>query len=105
MDLSELSQYGVKSFQAAIRSFVVISCEIFLFGYQFVLLLRIMGWKGLIGHLKDRGNDNSNSRTNSFQPGEIDARGLATKLIDTELMALMKYLNKEDRHNNSKNQS
>jgi hypothetical protein len=82
----------------------MISCEIFLFGYQVVLLSRIMGWKGLIGNPKDRGNDNSNSMTNFFKPEEIDAGGSAAKLIDTELMAL-KYLNKEDQHNNGKNQS
>jgi hypothetical protein len=38
----ELSQYGVKNFQAVIRNFVVTGCVVFLFGYQVVLLLRRM---------------------------------------------------------------
>jgi hypothetical protein len=38
----ELSQYGVKNFQAIIRNFVVTGCVVFLFGFHVVLLLRRM---------------------------------------------------------------
>jgi hypothetical protein len=43
-----------------------------LFWYQVALVLRSIECKELIGHPKDRGKDNSNSMTNSFQPGETD---------------------------------
>jgi len=35
-------------------------------------LLRIVGWKGLIRHPRDRGKYCSNLRTSSFQPSEFD---------------------------------
>ena len=49
------------------------ACELFIFRYQVALMLRSTGWKGLIGHPKDRGKDDLNSRASSFQPGETDA--------------------------------
>jgi hypothetical protein len=66
----ELSQSGVKNFIITIKNHVMVSCKVFLFWYKVVLILRKMGWKGLIGHPKDRGKDDSNSRTNSLKPGE-----------------------------------
>ena len=38
-----------------------------------VLILRTSEWNELTGHLKDRGKDRPNSRTNSLQLGEDDA--------------------------------
>jgi len=51
----------------------VMGCNLFIFWFQVTLILRNMGCNELIGHPKDRGKDDSNSRTNSFQPGETDA--------------------------------
>jgi hypothetical protein len=36
------------------------------------LVLRSIEWNKLIGHPKDRGKDDSNSRTNSFLPYETN---------------------------------
>jgi hypothetical protein len=37
-----------------------------------VLILRKGKWNELTGHLKDRGKNQPNSRTNSLKPGEDD---------------------------------
>jgi hypothetical protein len=58
-------------FQFSVRLVVVMGRIIFWF--QVSLVLRNTGWNELIGHLKDRGKEDLNSRTNSFQPGETDA--------------------------------
>jgi hypothetical protein len=42
-------------------------------GCCLVLILRKDEWNELTRHQKDRGNDQSNSRTNSLQRGENDA--------------------------------
>jgi hypothetical protein len=42
-------------------------------GCCLVLILRKFDWNELIGHPKDHGKDQLNSRTNSLQPGEDDA--------------------------------
>jgi hypothetical protein len=60
-------------FQFNVRLVVVMGCNLFIFWFQVTLVLRNTEWNELIGHLKDRGKEGSNSRTNSFQPGEIDA--------------------------------
>jgi hypothetical protein len=41
-------------------------------GCCLVLILRKGDWNELTGHLKDRGRDRPNSRTNYVQPGEDD---------------------------------
>jgi hypothetical protein len=42
--------------------------------FQITLVLRNTRWNELIGHPKDQGKEDLNSRTtNSFQPGETDA--------------------------------
>jgi hypothetical protein len=56
-------------FQFSVRLIVVMGCNLF----QVTLVLRNTGWNELIGHPKDRGKEDLNSRTNSFQPGETDA--------------------------------
>lgn len=61
----ELSQVGMKNIITIISNHVVISCLVFIFGYQIVLLLRKMRWKVIIGHPKDQGNEYWNLRTNS----------------------------------------
>lgn len=43
---NEVSQYGVKDFQAVKRSLVVISWVLFLFGYQ-IVLLELDGMEGI----------------------------------------------------------
>jgi hypothetical protein len=48
-------------------------CNLFIFWFQVILVLRITGLNELIGHSKDRGKDDSNSMMNSFQLGETDA--------------------------------
>jgi hypothetical protein len=45
---------------------------VFMFRYQVASMLRSTGWKGLIEHLKDRGKNHPNSRTNSLQTREND---------------------------------
>jgi hypothetical protein len=47
-------------------------CKLFFFWYQVTLVLRSIEWNKLIGHPKDRGKDDSNSRTNSFLPYETN---------------------------------
>jgi hypothetical protein len=68
-----LSQVGANNFRSNIQSHVVMGCKLFLFRYQVALVLKNSGWHELIGHPKDRGKDDLNSRTNSFQLGETDA--------------------------------
>jgi hypothetical protein len=48
-------------------------CKLFLVWYQAALVLRSTEWNELVGHPKDRGKDNLNSRTNYFQFGKTDA--------------------------------
>ena len=47
-----------------------------------VFLLRKGEWNELIGHPKDRGKNQSNSRTNSLQHGENDANCVAVSLFN-----------------------
>lgn len=73
-----LFQVGTKNFISTFQSHVMVNCKLFLFQYQskphrlmggivaHLLLLRM----GLIGDLKDRDKDDSNSRVNSLQPGD-----------------------------------
>jgi hypothetical protein len=68
-----LSQVGASNFKYNTRSHVMKACKLFIFWYQVALMLRNTGWKGLIGHLKDRGKYDLISRASSFQPGETDA--------------------------------
>jgi hypothetical protein len=60
-------------FQFSVRLVVVMGCKLFIFWFQVTLVLRNTEWNELISHPKDRGKEGSNSRTNSFQPGETDA--------------------------------
>jgi hypothetical protein len=62
----DLSQASVRNFRSIIQNQVVISCKLFLFQYQVMFMLRSMTWKRLIGHPKDQGTDNLNSRVSSF---------------------------------------
>jgi hypothetical protein len=61
-------------FQFSVRLVIVMGCNLFIFWFQVTLVLRNTKWNELIGHPKDRGKEGSNSRTNSFQPSETDAR-------------------------------
>jgi hypothetical protein len=56
-------------FQFSVRLVVVMGCNLF----QITLLLRNTGRNELVGHSKDRGKEDWNSMTNSFQPSETDA--------------------------------
>jgi hypothetical protein len=47
-------------------------CKLFLYQYQVALMLRCTGWNGLIGHQKDQGKYDLNSRVSSFKSGETD---------------------------------
>jgi hypothetical protein len=60
-------------FQFSVRLVVVMGCNLFIFWFQVNLVLRNTGCNELIGHPNDRGKEDLNSRTNSFQPGETDA--------------------------------
>jgi len=42
-------------FQFSVRLVVVMGCNLFIFWFQVILVLRNTGWKELIGHPKDRG--------------------------------------------------
>jgi hypothetical protein len=64
----DLFQVGVRKFISIIQNQVVMGCNLFILWFQVVLALRNIGWNELIGQLKDRGKDDSHSRTNSFQP-------------------------------------
>jgi hypothetical protein len=70
----------IELFQFSVRLVVVMSCNLFIFWFQVILVLRNTRWNELIGLPKDRGKKDSNSRTNSFQPGETDAGGNQTQL-------------------------
>jgi hypothetical protein len=70
----DLSQTSVRNFRSTIYNQVVMGCKLFLFQHQVMFMLKSTVWKGLIGHPKDRGKDDLNSRASSFQPGETDAR-------------------------------
>jgi len=69
----DLFQVGVRKLILIIHNQVVMGCNLFIFSFQVILVLRITGWNALIEHPKDQGKDDSNSRTNSFQLGETDA--------------------------------
>jgi len=69
----ELEKIGL--FQFSVKLVVVMGCNLFIFWFQVTLVLKNTGWNELICHPKDRGKEDSNSRTNSFQPGETDAGG------------------------------
>lgn len=60
-------------FLFCVRLVVVMGCNLFFFWFQVTLVLKNTRWNELIGHPKDRGKEDSNSRMNSFQPGETDA--------------------------------
>jgi uncharacterized Fe-S cluster-containing radical SAM superfamily enzyme len=62
----------VNNFKYKTRSYVMKVCKLFMFWYQFALMLRSTGWNGLVGHPKDRGKNRRNSWTNSLQQGEND---------------------------------
>jgi len=74
-DLKKINERHEKTdlFQFCVRLVVVMGCNLFIFWFQITLVLRNTGWNEFIGHPKDRGKEDSNSRSNSFQPGEIDA--------------------------------
>jgi len=67
-------QVGASNFRYNIQSHIVMGFTLSFFWHQVALVLRSIEWNELIGHPKDRGKDDSNSRTNSFQSDEIDAR-------------------------------
>jgi hypothetical protein len=69
----DLFQVGVRKFIYIIQNQVAMSCNLFIFWFQVILVFRSMGCNELIGHPKDRGKDDLNSRESSFEPGEIDA--------------------------------
>ena len=50
-------------------------------GCSLVLILKNGEWNELIGHLKDRGKNRPNSRTNSLQQWENDADCIAVSLF------------------------
>jgi len=75
-----LSQLGASNFRSNIQSHVVMGCMLSLFRYQVALVLRSTGWKRLIGHPKDRGKDDSNSKINSFQAKENEAGEIRHKI-------------------------
>jgi hypothetical protein len=60
-------------FQFSVRLVVVMGCNLLIFWFQVTLVWKNTGWNEFIGHPKDRGKEDSNSRTNSFQPYETDA--------------------------------
>jgi hypothetical protein len=68
-----LFQDGARKFISIIQNQVVMGCNLFIFWFQVILVLRNMGWNELIGHPKNRSNNDLNSRTNFFKPGEINA--------------------------------
>jgi hypothetical protein len=68
-----LSQVDASNFRSNIQSHVVMGCKLFLVWYQAALVLRSTESNELVGHPKDRGKDNLNSRTNYFQFGKTDA--------------------------------
>jgi hypothetical protein len=67
-----VEEIGVNNFKYNTRSYVMKVCKLFMFRYQFGLMLRSTGWNGLVGHPKDRGKNWQNSWTNSLQQGEND---------------------------------
>jgi hypothetical protein len=67
-----LSQVGARKFRSTIQNQVVMGCKLFLFWHQVILALRSTRWNGLIGHPKDRGKNDLNSRASSFHAREID---------------------------------
>jgi hypothetical protein len=68
----DLFQVYARKFISNIQRHVVMGCKLFLFQYQVILILRSTSLKELIGHSKDQGKVDLNSRTNSFHPGETD---------------------------------
>jgi hypothetical protein len=54
-------------------------------GRGLAVKLRRDDWNELTGHLKDRGRDRPNSRTNSLQPGEDDVDQIAIKVHEDTL--------------------
>jgi hypothetical protein len=67
------SLVGTSNFRSNIQSHIVMDCKLSFFWHQVALVLKSIEYNELIGHPKDRGKNDSNSRTNSFQSGEIDA--------------------------------
>jgi hypothetical protein len=67
-----VEEIGVNNFKYNTRSYVMKACKLFMFRYQFALMLRSMGWNELAGHPKDHGKNWRNSWTNSLQQGEND---------------------------------
>ena len=70
----DLSQASVRNFRFTIQDQVVMGCKLFLFQHQVIFMLKSTAWNELIGHPKDRGKDDLNSRASSFKPRETDAR-------------------------------
>lgn len=67
-----LFQVGESTFKPSIPSHVVIGCKLSFFWNQVALMLKSIKWNELNGHPKDQGKDDSNSRMNSFKPGETN---------------------------------
>jgi hypothetical protein len=61
-----VEEIGVNNFKYNTQSYTMKVCKLFMFRYQVALGLRSTGWKGLVGHLKDRGKNWQNSWTNSL---------------------------------------
>jgi hypothetical protein len=70
---SEELPSGVLGFHNKHRSMLMMKSVALIVGYCLVLIMRKVEWNELIGHPKDRGKDQPNSRTNSLQHGENDA--------------------------------
>jgi hypothetical protein len=75
----DLSQVGARIFISIIQNQVVMSCKLFIFRHQIILVLRSTGWNELIEHPKDCGKVDLNSMMNSFQPGDNNVEENLTK--------------------------
>jgi hypothetical protein len=67
------SQVSTTNLKSNIKNHVMTDCKLSFFRYQVVLVLRSIELDELIGHPKDLGKDDPDSKTNSFQSGETNA--------------------------------
>jgi hypothetical protein len=65
-------QSGVWGFHDKHQGMSMMKSATFIMGCGLVIILKKGKWNELIGHPKDRGKKQLNSRTNSLQPGEND---------------------------------
>jgi hypothetical protein len=76
-----VEEIGANNFKYNTRSMLMMKIVAFIGVCCFVLVLRIGEWNELTGHLKDRGKNWPNSKTNSLQQGENDADCIAVNLF------------------------